>query len=80
MSVSELDTCINTIGIDANNINDVIDAVDVVEDRIIENDKFPVVKDGKVKTCCKYTLELAKLVLNCKRVNVDIYSATKKSQ
>ena len=64
MSVSELDTYINTI--------------DVVEDRIIDNDKFPVVRDSRVKTCCKYTLELTKLIINCMRVNVDIYNHKKK--
>ena len=78
MSVSELDTYINTIDVVKNNINYVEGAVDVIEDRIIHDDKFPVVRDGKVKTCCKYTLELTKLIINCMRVNVDIYNHKKK--
>ena len=63
MSVSELDTYINTIGIDANNINDVKDAIDVVANRIIENDKFPVIKDNKNKKCCTNTLDIVKVMI-----------------
>ena len=71
MSVSELDTYINTSGIDANNINDVIDAIDVVEDKIIENDKFPVIKDNKTKKWCRNTLEIVKVMITFFKCNIE---------
>ena len=49
-----------------------------VENRIIDDTKFPVVKDSKVKTCCYATLELLKLSLNYLKVNIN--HATKKKQ
>ena len=70
MSVNELDTYINTIGIDANSTTDVIDAIDVVEGRITENDKFPVVKDNKTKKCCRNTLEFVKVMITFFKYNL----------
>ena len=53
-----------------------ITALDDVENRIIDDTKFPVV-DSKIKTCCYATLELLKLSLNYLKVNIN---ATKKKQ
>ena len=71
MSVSELDTYIKTICIDANNINDAIDAIDVVEDRIIDNDKFPGSEDNKIKKCCRNTLEIVKIMITFFKCNIE---------
>ena len=49
MTIAELDMYMTTI-------ND-------VENRIIDDTKFLVVKDSKIKTCCYATLELLKLSL-----------------
>ena len=57
MTISELDMYMTTI-------ND-------VENRIIDDTKFPVVKDSKIKTCCYSTLELLKLSLNYLKVNIN---------
>ena len=51
-------------------------ALDDVENRIIDDTKFPVVKDSKIKTCCYATLELLKISLNYLKVNIN---ATKKN-
>ena len=72
MAVSECDTYINTIGIVANNINDVADAIDVIEDRIIDNDKFPVVKDNKIKTGCHNSYDIG-TYQNCDKIYQDEY-------
>ena len=48
-----------------------------VENRIIDDTKFPVVKDSKIKTCCYATLELLKLSLNYLKVNIN--NASKKN-
>ena len=29
--------------------------VNEIEERIIDDDKYPVVRDNKIKICCKYT-------------------------
>ena len=50
MTIAELDVYMTTL--------------DEVEDRIIDDTKFPVVKDSEIKTCCYATLELSKLVIN----------------
>ena len=55
-----------------------ITALDDVENRIIDDTKFPVVKDSKIKTCCYATLELLKLSLNYLKVNIN--NASKKKQ
>ena len=52
-----------------------ISTINDVENRIIDDTKFPVV-DSKIKTCCYATLELLKLSLNYLKVNIN---ATKKN-
>ena len=54
-----------------------ITALDDVENRIIDDTKFPIVKDSKVKTCCYATLELLKLSLNYLKVNINNASTKK---
>ena len=48
-----------------------ISTINDVENRIIDDTKFPVVKDNKIKTCCYATLELLKLSLNYLKVNIN---------
>ena len=47
-----------------------ISTINDVENRIIDDTKFPVV-DSKIKTCCYATLELLKLSLNYLKVNIN---------
>ena len=54
-----------------------ISTINDVENRIIDDTKFPVVKDSKKKTCCYATLELLKISLNYLKVNIN---AIKKKQ
>ena len=58
MSVSECDSYINTI--------------DIIEDMVIDNDKFPVIKDNKIKKCCRNTLEIVKVILAFVQCNKQI--------
>jgi hypothetical protein len=39
-----------------------IQTIDDVEERITDDNKFPVIKDNKIKRCCKHTLEVTKIV------------------
>ena len=55
-----------------------ISTINDVENRIIDDTKFPVVKDSKIKTCCYATLELLKISLNYLKLNIN--NATKKKQ
>ena len=64
MTVSEYDSYINTI--------------DVIEDRISNNDKFPVIQDHKIKKCCQFTLELANMMINYFKVKIDATQEEKK--
>ena len=48
-----------------------ISTINDVENRIIDDTKFPVVKDSKIKTCCYATLELLKISLNYLKVNIN---------
>ena len=41
-----------------------IDTIDVIENRVVDDTKYPVITDNRVKKCCKHTLELIKFVLN----------------
>jgi len=51
-------------------------SIDEVENRIIDDTKFPIVRDNKIKTCCYATLELLKISLNYLKINIR--DATKK--
>ena len=44
--------------------------IDQMEERIIDDDKYPVVRDNKVKICCRYTLEISKILINYLKVNI----------
>ena len=48
-----------------------ISSVISIEERIIDDDKYPVVRDNKIKICCKYTLELTKIFINYLKMNVS---------
>ena len=48
-----------------------ITSVNEIEERIIDDDKYPVVRDNKIKICCKYTLEITKLFINYLKTNIN---------
>ena len=48
-----------------------ITSVNEIEERIIDDDKYPVVRDDKIKICCKYTLEITKLFINYLKTNIN---------
>ena len=45
-----------------------IQSIDEVENRIVDDSKFPVLQDNKIKICCKTTLELTKVFINYLKV------------
>ena len=57
-----------------------IQTIDEVESRIVDDTKFPVVKDNKIKICCKTTLELTKVLINYLKYNINNASKETKSK
>ena len=57
-----------------------IQSIDEVESRIDDDNKFPVVKDSKIKICCKTTLELTKVLINYLKYNINNASKETKSK
>ena len=45
-------------------------SIDEMENRIIDDTKFPIVRDSKIKTCCYATMELLKITINYLKVNI----------
>ena len=64
MTISEYDAYINTI--------------DVAEDAITDDTKFPVIKDNKIKKCCRMSLELMKVLITYIRCNIKNGAEKKK--
>lgn len=52
------------------------DSINVLEDAVIDDNKFPVVKDNNVKKCCYFTLEFSKMIISYMRLYIR--DATKK--
>jgi len=40
-----------------------IQDINMIEDAIVDDAKFPVVENNKIKICCKYSLEILKMVI-----------------
>ena len=57
-----------------------IQSIDEVESRIVDDNKFPVVSDNKIKICCKTTLELTKVLINYLKYNINNASKETKSK
>ena len=45
-------------------------SINELESRIVDDTKFPIVTDNKIKRCCEASLELTKLVLNYLKYNI----------
>ena len=61
--MSDYDTYINTI--------------DVIEDSVIDDTKFPIVKDTKIKQICRMVLEFFKIIIFYLKNSIN---ATKEKQ
>ena len=55
-----------------------ITSINEIESRIVDDTKFPIVRDNKIKRCCEASLELTKLVINYLKYNIR--DATKESK
>ena len=47
-----------------------ITSIDEIENRIVDDRKFPIVRDNKIKRCCETTLELSKIIINYLKYNI----------
>ena len=57
-----------------------IQSIDEVENRIADDSRFPIVKDNKIKICCKTTLELTKALINYLKYNIKNVSEKTKGE
>ena len=54
-----------------------INTIDVIEDSVIDDTKFPIVKDDKLKQIFRVMLEFLKVIINYLKYYID---ATKESK
>ena len=54
-----------------------INTIDVIEDSVIDDTKFPIVKDNKLKQIFRVMLEFLKVIINYLKYYID---ATKESK
>ena len=55
-----------------------MEAIDDVEERIINDNKFPVIKDSNKTRCCNHTLELTKFIITFLKYKIDVPKKEKK--
>ena len=48
-----------------------IETIDEIENRVVDDTKYPVITNNRVKKCCKHTVELIKFVLNFLKYKID---------
>ena len=53
-------------------------SIDEIENRIVDDNKFPIIRDNKIKRCCEATLEITKLLINYLKYNIR--NATKERE
>ena len=54
-----------------------INTIDVIEDSIDDNSKFPIVRDNKIKQICRMVLEFFKIIIYYLKFYIN---ATQKSK
>ena len=59
------------------NYDSYINTIDVIEDSVIDDTKFPIVKDNKLKQIFRVMLEFLKVILNYLKYYIN---ATKESK
>ena len=59
------------------NYDSYINTIDVIEDSVIDDTKFPVVKDTKLKQIFRVMLEFLKVIINYLKYHIN---ATKEKQ
>ena len=48
-----------------------IETVNEIEDRIVDDNKYPIIRDRKTKRCCKFSLEF--IIQNAKKKKLIRY-------
>ena len=48
-----------------------VEVVKEVEEIIVDDDEFPVVKDSKIKRCCQVALEITKKFIQYLKFNIN---------
>ena len=48
-----------------------ITSINEIQNRIIDDRKFPIIRDNKIKRCYEATLELSKIKINYLKYNIN---------
>ena len=59
------------------NYDSYINTIDVIEDSIDDNSKFPVVKDNKIKQIFRVMLEFLKVIINYLKYHINATQESK---
>ena len=59
------------------NYDSSINTIDVIEDSIDDNSKFPVVKDNKIKQIFRVMLEFLKVIINYLKYHINATQESK---
>ena len=59
------------------NYDSYINTIDVIEDSVIDNTKFPVVKDTKLKQIFRVMLEFLKVIINYLKYHINATQESK---
>ena len=59
------------------NYDSYINTIDVIEDSVIDDTKFPIVKDTKIKQICRVILEFLKVIINYLKYYIDASQKSK---
>ena len=59
------------------NYDSYINTIDVIEDSIDDNSKFPIVRDNKIKQICRMVLEFLKIIINYLKYYIDASQKSK---
>ena len=54
-----------------NDYDSYINTIDVIEDSVIDDTKFPIVKDTKIQQICRVLLEFLKVIINYLKYYID---------
>ena len=63
-----------------NEMDEYLDVIDLIENRVANNNQFPVIKDNKIKQFCMIFFEFIKLVIYYIKHSINKHAAKTESK
>jgi hypothetical protein len=57
-----------------------IETMDDIEDRIVNDNNYPIIRDNKIKRCCAISLEFLKIIFEYLKSNTNATKESKQRQ